>query len=442
MRSSRLIAAVTILILLLAAVRNERGRFSGTQPSDDAIDFASYYVAATLARQGRSLYPIPPELLERRASIRMLHGAADSGSPTAITAHALGLTAPEHDSAQYFSYPPFAILIFEPFTRLEFRNALLLWRGLSLLLLIASIYLTLLLARAQPFLPIFSASVIAGVSFFPFLRTVELGQVSTLILFLWVLGIYLQDRGHPAASALSFAVGTLVKITPAVAVGVFLIRRQWKWLAAYAAWMLILLGISIAHSGWHDNYMYFTQVFPSMSCGTPGVASKSLPSLIESVFYRDVFLSPMSSGVAEAPPWLCWLAKSASGALLAGFLWLIWKLRMSLDRAADRLREDLILMALVSLLAAPVAWRHSYVLAILPILYFWVRSKSSLQQVVLVATTLIIGTGLLEDAVFRVQSHAAQLALSAMWVLASVGLLAVGIWGYRETVDTQRPREK
>ena len=71
-----------------------------------------------------------------------------------------------------------------------------------------------------------------------------------------------------------------------------------------------------------------------------------------------------------------------------------------------------------------------------------VRSKSSLQQVVLVAATLIIGTGVLEDAVFRVQSHGAQLALSATWVLAATGVLAVGISGYRGTVDKQRPQEE
>ena len=197
--------------------------------------------------------------------------------------------------------------------------------------------------------------------------------------------------------------------------------------------MLLLLGISVWHSGWHDNYLYFTQVFGSMSCGTPGVASKSLPSLVESVFYRNTFASQMGANVPELPSWLCLLAKATSGLLLGGILLALWKAR----RAAQNLSYDLVLMALASLLAAPVAWRHYYVLAILPILYFWVcleRAKPPslmLYRCVLAAATVVIGTGQLEELIFSTQGNVLHLALSATWIAAAAGILVVALCQYR-----------
>ena len=78
--------------------------------------------------------------------------------------------------------------------------------------------------------------------FFPFKSTLVFGQVNISILFVWTLGVYLLKRQRPMASALCFALGTVLKIAPVVAVPFLALRRQWRWLAAYMVGVVVSPG--------------------------------------------------------------------------------------------------------------------------------------------------------------------------------------------------------
>ena len=56
----------------------------------------------------------------------------------------------------------------------------------------------------------------AACFFFPFRNTLVFGQANVTILFVWTLGVYLFKRQRPMASALCFALGTVLKISPVV----------------------------------------------------------------------------------------------------------------------------------------------------------------------------------------------------------------------------------
>jgi hypothetical protein len=118
-------------------------------------------------------------------------------------------------------YPPFLASVLAPLCYLSPQLAFLLWRELTLFLLVFSIYFGLKWLRAAPFAPVFVLAVAAGISFFPFLETMSTGNVGVLLFFLWTLGIFFVDRKLPVWSALCFAIGTMIKLTPAVVVPLF-----------------------------------------------------------------------------------------------------------------------------------------------------------------------------------------------------------------------------
>ena len=103
--------------------------------------------------------------------------------------------------------------------------------------------------------------------FFPFRNTLSLAKLNVSILFLWTLGVYLLKRQRPMASALCFALGTVLKVSPVVAVPLLALRRQWRWLAAYVAGVVAFTGISIWRLGWQTNLTWLTAIYPSISSG-------------------------------------------------------------------------------------------------------------------------------------------------------------------------------
>jgi len=68
------------------------------------------------------------------------------------------------------------------------------------------------------------------------------------------------------------ALATIVKLTPLLAIGVFLVRRRWKWLAFYALWMVLLMGIGVWHLGWQNHRLYLSKL-STLSCGVPGLTT-------------------------------------------------------------------------------------------------------------------------------------------------------------------------
>jgi Glycosyltransferase family 87 len=104
-------------------------------------------------------------------------------------------------------------------------------------------------------------------SFFPFVETLYEGQVGCLILFLWTVGFYCARTRRIAVSAARFAIGTAVRLTPAIVVPIFILRRQWKGLISYVATLSALLLFSIWRVGWQAHHFYVTQSAAVFVCG-------------------------------------------------------------------------------------------------------------------------------------------------------------------------------
>ena len=112
--------------------------------------------------------------------------------------------------------------------------------------------------------------------FFPFRNTLVCGQVNVSILFVWTLGVYLLKRQRPMASALCFALGTVLKISPVVAVPFLALRRQWRWLGGLRD------GSCCFHRGFHLAIRLADQ---------PDLADGDLP---EHFFRAGKYLQPLT----------------------------------------------------------------------------------------------------------------------------------------------------
>lgn len=407
---SRFSACLLVVFLLILSAQLQRflqqykeSTESGSAPTAAPSDFAVYYTAAVIARQNGH-----PALYYPAGKEGTLLASVPSDTPWGKTARAIGF-----DSTMHFIYPPFAALLLEPLGMARWQISLLAWRlALSALMLI-SIYLTLLLAGKDQLLLKFVIAAAAVFCFFPFIETLFQGQIDPIILLLWVAGIYLLRQNWPIWSALCFALGTMMKVSPVLVVGLFLLRRQWKWLFGYVAWIALLAGISVWQLGWQNHVLWFTQILPGLSRGVAYYANKAPAALIFEMYLHRVPIVTAD----DVPSWLVTIVKGISLIAYCGVLFYFWKK----NRRPTSLVYELVTLALVAILISPVSWRHHYVLTLIPLIYLWLKPEErGRDTVVLAATTLAMGTAFPDYVMVVWPNPALDLLLSSLIPITAV----------------------
>ncbi len=417
---SAALAAVVITLALSAAVQEcfHRALMNAAAPGIP-MDFPHYYAAGRLVRQappGNILYyPVPGRAprsyLDLRFDASTPYGLATGGLPAGT------VTRP-------FDAPPFAALLMEPFARLPWQRAYLALQLTSIALLGVSIYLALgLFTREAPSALAAAIAVASALIFMPVNRSVGYGNIDVAMLFLWVVGLWFLSRRRLAPSAFCLELGTAIKVTPAFAVPFFILRRQWKWLAWYAASSAALLAYSLWRVGWQNNHLWISSVAPALAGGMTGFYNRSLMGLLYALTAPHTLALDLPGS-----PRLFLLAKLMSLAVYAAFLAACWRK----SRSSGQLLLELSLLPLVVLLISPLSWPQHYVLALLPLVVLWTRARqraasvSKLELALLACCTLLLGSALPEFAA-RALGPAAELLLMAAWVAATFALLFVGM---------------
>ena len=400
---------IVFLALILSAAYAHTLHYQGARVPPPE-DFQVFYVGAKIAAQGERplLYYAPGGRYTLSMIAEKTH---EPGTLWDQVAQASGLGATLH-----FCTLPFTALILEPLSHVPWSKAYMLWCWLSALLLVASVHYTLRLARARPFWPMLAVFVAAGLAFFPYIQGLWLGQIDGLILVSWVLGTYLWSRGKPVSSAFCFAVGTMVKLTPALVAPLFLLRRQWRWLAAYCGWMAALTGVSIWRLGLENHIAWYRMVYPILSCPVPYIENRSLGSFLIALYYGGVFL--YNHIPQSIPGFVCLFAKTASAGAFLGALYLLWKR----NRHSSGLTYELIIMSVISLVVSPTSWRHYFVLTLLPLVYLWVvllkSGERSFELKLLALVTLFFGLKIPEYLFFKF--HLLSLIVPGSWVAVTI----------------------
>lgn len=418
-----LFACSTVLVLLLSSVAQRQFQTfhaSVRSAKEAGEDFPIYYSAGKIARQhgDRTLYY--PAANGERLTVRNLLDPVPPNTTWSRVAEASGF----HNTGRFMA-PPFMALLDEPLALMRPATALLTWRLATTLMLTLAIYLSIILFDSRHSYGLFVTAVAAAFSFFPFVETLFQGQVDALVLLLWVLGVYFVKTRTSIASAFCFALATMIKLSPALAVGIFLLRRQWRWLIAYSLWMGIFLAIGVWQLGWNNHVFWFSRVLPMLSGGVPYFASKSLPSFIADLYLRQVPLDVQN--LPALPLGIALLSKLVSLALYLGTLFYFWKK----SNSARYLTHELALIPLVILLISPESFRHHYLQAVFPLLYLWIRSRDwtadspLFRWSALALSSLIIGTVFADYLITAVRNPGLDLLLASLFPAATISLIYV-----------------
>lgn len=363
------------------------------------FDFSAYYLAAKVisGKPQQDLYALP---LYADGRINLNASAALSSAwQTAAIRYHIPFAAP-------FIYPPFFAVLMKPLAYLAFDSAYGVWKVLTASLLCAAVLFSLKAGGIHPG-PKLALMLGTGLfSYFPVGDSLFMGQVDCLILFLLAASVWLLKKNQTSFSALSFAMATLIKLTPVLAVPVLVFHRRYKWLAAYAAWMCGLSVFSLYQAGWTAHRRFWQMVLPSISCGAPVCQNSSLVAYVQELFMG--YVPNWGEPPRVIPPHTCSVSRVVGFSVYALFLGYFYR-----RRREGELVRDLVVVTLLELAVSPISWWHHYTIALLPFLYLWCKARDRGVRT-LTILFLLVGTNIVGYSLLLTENHMAQLILAAV----------------------------
>jgi hypothetical protein len=169
-------------------------------------------------------------------------------NPFDLNVYLWGGRAVTHDTRLYlvqvarhwFTYTPFAAILFAPLTVLPVVAARVLWELASIGAFAVGCVTALRLAGYHLSRSATVGVVAAGLALEPMYHTLYLGQVNLILLALVLIDVWRAARGRPAGVGVGIAAA--VKLTPAIFVVLFLLTRRTRD-ALVAAGTFVLCGL-------------------------------------------------------------------------------------------------------------------------------------------------------------------------------------------------------
>jgi len=257
--TARVPAVVVALVLVVAVLGGHfLVRTVQTARLGDVRDFAILYTGAHLYRAGASFYDPGMDRVE----------GVNRNAPLIEQARRLG-TLHAHDGLVHihaFSYPPFTVLPFVPFSFLAWRHAVGAWVALSLVLLVAAF---LWFARAAG-LSVVAALTLAAVFLAgePLENSMGLGQINQLVLALLALFAWAVASGRNVLGGAALGVATALRFHPALFIGWLAWRQKWRACAVACLTAFACTALATATVGWGATIEYFTRVAPQYGYAT------------------------------------------------------------------------------------------------------------------------------------------------------------------------------
>jgi hypothetical protein len=399
LRQKETALSAVLLVVFCSAQLIQYARTTVTHSEPPGTDFSAYYIAGKLVSKtpAQSFYQLP---LFADGRMNLL-GAVPMSSPwqTAAVRYHLPVWAP-------YIYPPFCAVLMQPVAHLSFVSALFVWNMATTFLVIGAVLISLSLGGVRIHDKLALMLGVGLFSYYPLIYSLILGQIGGFILFLLAAGVWLLSRNRIWASALCFALATLIKLTPVLAVPILIIHRRWKWLIAYVAWIISLLIFSVWQAGWTAHQQFFREVLPSISFGAPAYTNSSIIAYVQELFLRYV-PGPLS------PPHTLPLYAGAVSRWVASLVYSLMLVRAYLRRRDGDLVRDLVIMALLGIVVSPVSWIHHYTIALLPFVYLWCKMPDKGSRTLL-ALFIAVATDIIGIVQFGVTNHLVQLIFATI----------------------------
>jgi alpha-1,2-mannosyltransferase len=179
-------------------------------------------------------------------------------------------------SGHWFTYSPFAAMVFVPVATLPLAVARVLWDLVSVAALVYSCVLILKLAGRRPSRLMVAGLVAAAMALDPVWETLFLGQINLILLALILTDIWLVSRGS-AGLAVGAGVGlaAAIKLTPAIFIVFFLLAGRTR-AAAVAAGTFVLCGLAGFGVAPHASTLYWEHLsHDTRRVGAPYISNQS-----------------------------------------------------------------------------------------------------------------------------------------------------------------------
>ena len=366
-----------IILIVFLLVYGAAGLW--TALNQRGVDFAVYYLAAKTLPHGTNLYTLTE---------------ADWTS-LAAQFHIPEVTPP-------YRYPPLTAGILSPFAGLPYPAALLVWSALSVAAtLLSGLVLSRVVSRRRIDPLVFAALTL----YVPILTTVYAGQINTFVLLGLALYLAFAQR-QSLASGVSLAAAIMLKPLAAPLIVHLAWRREWRQIAAVAAGLILMVGVSIALAGLqtHLDYLANAGQLSAVSVDAGPVTYPPNQSVF-GFFGRLLTTNEFAPAWADRPELARALSIVVATLLLIGVAALTWP--RPGDAGAFALETGLVLVT--TNLIFPISWYHHAVISIAPWLLAWHAAPSRRWRAWLVAAfALIDAQGVLWH---RLEGHTLLLSL-------------------------------
>jgi alpha-1,2-mannosyltransferase len=237
--------------------------------------------------------------------------SADIYDRAALTAEAAPYTFYPLYTKLFLTYiqTPLTAVLLVPVAGLNLDDARFVVLATSNLLLVAAAAIVIFALRPTPLL-ILAAFVIFG-TFEAMFDSLRLGQVDALIVFCLALAFLALRRGKPWLIGAPLAVAAILKLSPAIVIGYFAWRRDWRVVLSATIGGLILLALSIGVAGWENHVTFVRDTMPRLSNGSTFYDNVSLGGALARGYFGEAYWYHED----EVPAWP--LALRLSGAVLA-----------------------------------------------------------------------------------------------------------------------------
>ncbi|OZC64885.1 hypothetical protein CH277_19885 [Rhodococcus sp. 06-469-3-2] len=247
-----------------------------------------------------------------------------------------------------FTYPPIAAAIFSPLSSVSLYAASIAVTVLSMLLLLVTIVVTLTSLGVRPRALMWwsagAAFAVAVLVLEPVTSTLNYGQINIVLMAFVALDCLPKKTPWPRGVLIGLVAA--VKLTPAVFVLFFLLRKDFRAAVVSALSFAVFTAIGFALT-WSDSVRYWTEtIVDSDRIGGPAYPpNQSITGVLARL------------GLDEVPRSILWLALSVVVLAIAA-------VAMRKAFAAGETALALTINAMFGLLVSPVSWSHHWVWAV------------------------------------------------------------------------------
>ncbi|MEX5219293.1 MAG: DUF2029 domain-containing protein [Nitrospira sp.] len=256
---------------------------------------------------------------------------------------------------------PIVALLFSPFSVLSLHSAHLLFALLSLIGVMATVYMLWFISDAS--FPRKYVIVFLFVVNGPLFYSLKEGNLTHFVLLLLVAGVLCLARGRDSWAGFFFAMAAIIKLPLFLFAGYFVAGRRWSVLRGYGATVIGVCSVSLLYAGWTSHIEWYREaVLPFADKGLSAFNVQSIDGFLLRLG-EDARLydwKPSEVGVEFR------LLRHFVAAALLGMSWLIFMKRPNRNDM-QAVSVELSMVLCVALMISPVSWTHYYLLLLLPL---------------------------------------------------------------------------